>query len=151
MYINNDDDNSIILTYNDWNLFRKSILSATILYLEKQIIKNTYQSLFIDEVDIIIKKYYNTINNDTINFEKFNLIFDKILLNILCFIDLYGFYLFISKEDNFSCYTRGNSLDIKIFLNIINYKPDEKNLIIFNNLLILLNKSITEYSIINIK
>lgn len=149
IYIKNNDSPSniseikIICTYNEWNKFRKSIIRYFITYLEEQIILNTYKSLDTKE-DIIdfISNYYQTIENDTINFDNFNKIFDNNYINLFILYKYYGFYIFINKEDNNSCFSIGNSYDMMLFFNLIESYIEESNKEIFNTFKLLLKISI---------
>ena len=140
VYIKNDNNaEKINCTYNEWNLFRKSIMKSFIAYLEEQIILEKYRSIdTINDINEFISYYYETIDTDNINFENFTKIFDNGYINLFILYDYYGFYIFITKEDNNSYFSIGNSYDIFIFFNLIKPYVDKSNLEMFNKFMSLL-------------
>ena len=68
-----DNDKPITCTYNEWHSFRKSIMKSFILYLEEQIILDIIKSSDIrNDINDFISNYYETVNDDNINFDNFN-------------------------------------------------------------------------------
>lgn len=133
VYIKNNET-KINCSYNDWNIFRKSIMKSFVAYLEEQIILNKYKSTDTkNDINEFIFHYYETINTDTINFEDFNQIFDNAYINLFILYNYYGFYIFITKEDNNSYFSIGNSYDMIIFFNLIESYINEEHKEIFNN------------------
>lgn len=132
-------DNKIQCTYNEWNIFRKSIIKSFIIFLEDQIVLNTYNSIHVNnEIKYLISHYYSTIENDSINFNNFNKIFDNYYINLFISYDYYGFYVFITKEDFNSYFSIGNSYDICVFFNLIEELIENSHIDMFNNLQFLL-------------
>ena len=143
IYIKNNDT-KISCSYNEWNIFRKSIMKSFITYLEEQIIINKYKSIdTINDINDFISHYYETINTDTINFENFNQIFDNGYINLFILYNYYGFYIFITKEDYNSYFSIGNAYDMFIFFNLIESYIDETQKEMFNNFKSLLSLSKT--------
>jgi hypothetical protein len=137
-----NSDNKISCSYNEWNLFRKSIMKSFIAYLEEQIILNKYKSSSTNEdINDFISHYYKTINYDNINFDNFNKIFDNSYINLFILYNYYGFYIFINKEDNNSYFSIGNVYDMFTFFNLIESFIEESNKEIFNKFKLLLKIS----------
>lgn len=126
-------DTKINCTYTQWYLFRRSIMKSFISYLEEQIILDKYKSVHTkNDINDFISYYYETINDNNINFNNFNDIFDNNYINLFIFYNYYGFYIFISKEDNNSYFSIGNSYDMNIFFNLIETYIEESSKEIFN-------------------
>lgn len=146
-----DNDNEINCSYNEWNLFRKSIMKSFIAYLEEQIILDKYRLNTKNDIIDFVSNYYETINDDTINFNNFNQIFDNNYINLFILFNYYGFYIFITKEDNHSYFSVGNSFDMLTFFNLINSYIDESYKKIFNDFKLLLTISYDNKQKINIR
>jgi hypothetical protein len=139
---NNYDKTKINCTYNEWNIFRKSIIKSFISYLEEQIILDKYKSISTkDDINDFISHYYKTINYDNINFDNFNKIFDNSYINLFILYNYYGFYIFITKEDNYSFFSVGNSYDMLTFFNLIESYVEKSHEEMFNTLNLLLTIS----------
>ena len=140
IYIKNN--NNIKCTYNEWNNFRKAIMKSFIAYLEEQIILEKYKlNDTKNDINEFISQYYTTINTDNINFDNFNEIFDNGYINLFILYNYYGFYIFITKEDNNSYFSIGNSYDILTFFNLIESFIEESNKPMFNTFKLLLVNS----------
>jgi hypothetical protein len=151
IYIINND-HKISCTYNEWNSFRKSIMKSLIIYLEEKIILKKYKSIHTrNDINDFISNYYKTLYDDNINFDNFNKIFDKNYINLFIIYNLYGFYIFINKEDNYSFFSVGNSYDMLTFFTIIESYIEDNYKVMFDNFLLLLRNSINQNQIINIK
>lgn len=119
------NETKIICTYNDWNIFRKSVMKSFIGYLEEQIILEKYKSQHTkNEINDFISHYYETIDTDTINFDNFNKIFDNDYINLFILNNYYGFYVFITKDDYNSYFSVGNSYDMLTFFSLIDQYID---------------------------
>jgi hypothetical protein len=118
-------------------------MKSFITYLEEQIILNKYKSSYTkNDINDLISHYYKTINYDNINFDNFNKIFDNSYINLFILYNYYGFYIFITKEDNNSYLSIGNSYDILSFFNLIESYIEESHKEMFNIFKLLL---ITSY------
>ena len=141
IYIKNND-NKISCTYNDWNIFRKSIIKSFITYLEEQIILDKYKSTSVqNDINDFISHYYQNIDIDNINFDYFNEIFDNNYINLFILFNYYGFYIFITKEDNNSYFSIGNAYDMLVFFNLIELYVDDSHKETFNKFKLLLTMS----------
>ena len=141
IYIKNNNNN-INCTYNEWNNFRKSIMKSFIAYLEEQIILEKYKLTDTkNDINEFISQYYTTVNTDNINFDNFNEIFDNGYINLFILYNYYGFYIFITKEDNNSYFSIGNSYDMLIFFNLIESFIEELHKPMFNTFKLLLVNS----------
>lgn len=137
-----DNDKPITCTYNEWHSFRKSIMKSFILYLEEQIILDIIKSSDIrNDINDFISNYYETVNDDNINFDNFNEVFDKYYINLFILYNYYGFYIFITKEDNNSYFSVGNSYDMIKFFNLIESRVEESQKPMFNSFMSLLKFS----------
>ena len=151
IYIINND-HKISCTYNEWNLFRKSIMKSLIMYLEENIILKKYKSIHTrNDINDFISNYYKTLYDDNINFDDFNKIFDKNYINLFILYNLYGFYIFINKEDNYSFFSVGNSHDMLTFFTIIESYIEDNYKEMFDNFLLMIRNSINQNQIINIE
>ena len=138
IYVKNNDT-KINCTYNKWNIFRQSIIKTFIEYLEDQIILNKYDCKYThDDISDFISHYYQTIYYDTINFDNFNKIFDNNYINLFILHNYYGFYIFITKEDNNSYYSVGNAVDMLSFFTLIELQIEEEHKEMFNTFKLLL-------------
>jgi hypothetical protein len=138
IYVKNYET-KIICTYNKWNIFRQSIIKTFIEYLEDQLILNKYDCKYTrDDIVDFISQYYQTIYYDTINFENFNKIFDNYYINLFILHNYYGFYIFITKEDNNSYFSVGNAIDMLSFFNLIELQIEEEHIDMFNTFKLLL-------------
>ena len=116
IYIKNNNTKKIQCKYTEWNIFRKSIMKSFISHLEEEIILNKYKSSYTkNDINEFISHYYETINYDNINFDNFNEIFDNYYINLFILHNYYGFYIFITKEDNNCCFSIGHSSGRWIF------------------------------------
>ena len=70
IYIKNNDTD-MKCTYDEWNIFRQSIMKSFIKLLEEKIILNKYKSKETqNDINDFISHYYETINDDNIIFTK---------------------------------------------------------------------------------
>ena len=132
IYIKNNDT-QIKCTYDEWNIFRQSIMKSFIKLLEEKIILNKYKSKETqNDINDFISHYYETINDDNIIFSNFNEIFNSYYINLFVLYNYYGFYIFITKEDCDSYFSVGNSYDMLTFFNLIESYIDETHKELYN-------------------